>query len=103
MGGALALHFGYRFCTDLAGVFAMSSFLNEKSSVYDVSGLNSFFLFYGFTLPRTVNCCSRLFSVFLWPHQSRLAGGGITFSTYLFIHPFFIHPFRCYQTCDAIF
>jgi len=44
MGGALALHFGYRFCTDLAGVFAMSSFLNEKSSVYDVSGLNSFFL-----------------------------------------------------------
>ena len=61
MGGALALHFGYRFCTDLAGVFAMSSFLNEKSSVYDVSGLNSFFLFYGFTLPHTVNCCSRLF------------------------------------------
>jgi len=37
MGGALALHFGYRFCTDLAGVFALSSFLNENSSVYEVS------------------------------------------------------------------
>jgi len=36
MGGALALQFGYRFCTDLAGVFALSSFLNENSSVYEV-------------------------------------------------------------------
>lgn len=35
MGGALAFHFGYRFCTDLAGVFALATFLNEKSSVYD--------------------------------------------------------------------
>ena len=41
MGGALALHFGYRFCTELAGVFALSSFLNEKSAVYEVNGLNS--------------------------------------------------------------
>jgi len=40
MGGALAFHFGYRFCTDLAGVFALSAFLNEKSSVYDVSGFS---------------------------------------------------------------
>jgi len=37
MGGALAFHFGYRFCTDLAGVFALSAFLSEKSSVYGVS------------------------------------------------------------------
>jgi len=43
MGGALAFHFGYRFCTDLAGVFALSAFLNEKSSVYDVSGLSIYF------------------------------------------------------------
>ena len=40
MGGALALHFGYRFCIDLAGVFALSSFLNEKSSVFEVIRLS---------------------------------------------------------------
>jgi len=44
MGGPLALHFAYRFCTDLAGVFALSSFLNDKSLVYEVSGLLSFVL-----------------------------------------------------------
>jgi len=36
MGGALALHYGYRFCTDLAGVFVLSSFLSENSSVFGV-------------------------------------------------------------------
>jgi phospholipase/carboxylesterase len=35
MGGSLALHYGYRFCTDLAGVFALSCFLNENSIVFD--------------------------------------------------------------------
>jgi len=40
MGGALALHFAYRFCTDLAGVFALSSFLGDKSSVYEVIGFD---------------------------------------------------------------
>jgi len=40
MGGALALHFAYRFCTDLAGVFALSSFLSENSSVYEVVSLS---------------------------------------------------------------
>lgn len=35
MGGALALHTGYHLNQDLAGVFAMSSFLNNNSIVYD--------------------------------------------------------------------
>lgn len=34
MGGCLALHFGYRFQRKLAGVFALSSFLNTNSAVY---------------------------------------------------------------------
>lgn len=34
MGGGLALHLGYRFQQELAGVFALSSFLSENSSVY---------------------------------------------------------------------
>lgn len=36
MGGALALHTAYRFVKGLGGVFALSSFLNNKSAVYDV-------------------------------------------------------------------
>ncbi|EDV93856.1 lysophospholipase-like protein 1 [Drosophila grimshawi] len=35
MGGALALHTGYHLNTDLAGVFALSSFLNRQSVVYE--------------------------------------------------------------------
>lgn len=35
MGGALALHTGYHIETDVAGVFACSSFLNRRSIVYD--------------------------------------------------------------------
>ncbi|XP_050299211.1 lysophospholipase-like protein 1 [Anthonomus grandis grandis] len=34
MGGALALHTAYRFTPGLAGVFALSSFLNKNSAVY---------------------------------------------------------------------
>ena len=34
MGGALALHTGYRFVPGLAGVFTLSSFLNDESAVY---------------------------------------------------------------------
>ncbi len=36
MGGGLALHLGYRFHQDVAGVFALSSFLNKDSTVYQV-------------------------------------------------------------------
>ncbi|XP_017776368.1 PREDICTED: lysophospholipase-like protein 1 [Nicrophorus vespilloides] len=36
MGGALALHTAYRTIPGLAGVFALSSFLNKDSLVYDV-------------------------------------------------------------------
>jgi len=35
MGGALALHTAYRWVPGLGGVFALSSFLNENSAVYD--------------------------------------------------------------------
>lgn len=35
MGGALALHTGYRLNTELAGVFAHSAFLNRESIVYE--------------------------------------------------------------------
>ncbi|XP_029891501.1 lysophospholipase-like protein 1 isoform X2 [Aquila chrysaetos chrysaetos] len=34
MGGGMAMHLAYRFHQDLAGVFALSSFLNKDSSVY---------------------------------------------------------------------
>lgn len=35
MGGALAMHTGYHLNTQLGGVFALSSFLNRDSIVYD--------------------------------------------------------------------
>lgn len=35
MGGALALYTALKFNTSLAGVFAISSFLNRDSIVYD--------------------------------------------------------------------
>ncbi|CAG9859701.1 unnamed protein product [Phyllotreta striolata] len=42
MGGALALHTAYRFSPGLAGVFTLSSFLNENSAVYqEAKGLNA--------------------------------------------------------------
>lgn len=34
MGGCLALHTAYRFTQGLAGIFALSSFLNKGSAVY---------------------------------------------------------------------
>ncbi|KAM4695312.1 lysophospholipase-like protein 1 isoform 2-T2 [Discoglossus pictus] len=34
MGGAMAMHLGYRYHKDVAGVFALSSFLNKSSAVY---------------------------------------------------------------------
>lgn len=38
MGGALALHTAYHLNRDLAGAFAISSFLNTGSIVYDSLG-----------------------------------------------------------------
>ena len=35
MGGGLALHVGLRYKPEIAGVFALSSFLNNESFVYD--------------------------------------------------------------------
>lgn len=35
MGGSLAFHTAYRWERNLAGVFVFSSFLNDKSVVYD--------------------------------------------------------------------
>ena len=37
MGAGMALHLGYRFKTNIAGVFALSGFLNDDSAVYEVS------------------------------------------------------------------
>ncbi|RXN11684.1 lysophospholipase 1 [Labeo rohita] len=34
MGGAMALHLVYRYHQDVAGIFALSSFLNKDSVVY---------------------------------------------------------------------
>ncbi|XP_011169739.1 lysophospholipase-like protein 1 [Solenopsis invicta] len=40
MGGCLALHLAYRHRTDVAGCFAMSSFLNKKSIIYEYLKMN---------------------------------------------------------------
>lgn len=37
MGGALAMHTGFRLMSKVAGVFALSSFLSHTSSIYHVS------------------------------------------------------------------
>lgn len=37
MGGCMAMHLAYRNHQDVAGVFALSSFLNKGSAVYEVS------------------------------------------------------------------
>ena len=37
MGGAMAMYYGYQRGLQLAGIFAMSSFLNSNSKVYQVS------------------------------------------------------------------
>lgn len=37
MGGGMAMHLAYRCHRDVAGVFALSSFLNKTSAVYQVS------------------------------------------------------------------
>lgn len=33
----MAMHMGYRYTPDVAGVFALSSFLNENSVTYKVN------------------------------------------------------------------
>ncbi|NXW40970.1 LYPL1 protein, partial [Nyctiprogne leucopyga] len=40
MGGGMAMHLAYRFHQDLAGVFALSSFLNKDSAVYQALKIN---------------------------------------------------------------
>ena len=37
MGGCMAMHLAYRNHQDVAGVFALSSFLNKASAVYQLS------------------------------------------------------------------
>lgn len=46
MGGALAMHLAYRYKTGIAGCFAMSSFLNKRSLVYEVYLYNNLEFFY---------------------------------------------------------
>ncbi|XP_025904214.1 lysophospholipase-like protein 1 isoform X1 [Nothoprocta perdicaria] len=40
MGGGMAMHLAYRFHRDVAGVFALSSFLNKESAVYQALNRN---------------------------------------------------------------
>lgn len=51
MGGALALHTAYRFMPGLGGVFALSSFLNNESIVFDALKESK-----GATLPPLLMC-----------------------------------------------
>lgn len=48
MGGTLALHMAYRYLPNVAGVFVIGGFLNEKSAVYEVT---SIFLYLKKTYP----------------------------------------------------
>ena len=41
MGGTMALHLGYRLHPQLAGVFALSSFLHPDSQVYQARIINN--------------------------------------------------------------
>lgn len=40
MGGAMAMHLAFRFVPEVAGVFALSSFLNDNSATYKVTIVN---------------------------------------------------------------
>lgn len=40
MGGAMALHLACRYHPDVAGVFALSSFLNKDSAAFQVTNYN---------------------------------------------------------------
>ena len=64
MGGALALHTAYHLNTKIAGVFAMSSFLNNNSIVYEslklipenqIGSLPKLLMFHGDRLDRWIN------------------------------------------------
>ncbi|XP_030051880.1 lysophospholipase-like protein 1 [Microcaecilia unicolor] len=49
MGGAMAMHLAYKYHQDVAGVFALSSFLNKGSVVYQIIKENS-------SLPELFQC-----------------------------------------------
>ncbi|XP_051868014.1 lysophospholipase-like protein 1 isoform X2 [Pristis pectinata] len=46
MGGTMAMHLAYRFHQQVAGVFALSSFLNKNSAVYQCHGNNDHLVLY---------------------------------------------------------
>lgn len=50
MGGCLALHLAYRYKTSIAGCFAMSSFLNKGSIIYEVHLYNKIINVYIYTI-----------------------------------------------------
>lgn len=55
MGGAMALHLAFRFVPEIAGVFALSSFLNNNSITYQVTVVS--FNLIIFTLPLVLTSC----------------------------------------------
>lgn len=44
MGGAMAIHLGYKLNSNVAGVFALSSFLPQDSRLYEVQSLNKLYV-----------------------------------------------------------
>ncbi|XP_075720715.1 lysophospholipase-like protein 1 isoform X2 [Rhinoderma darwinii] len=88
MGGAMAMHLAYRYHRDVAGVFALSSFLNENSVVYkELEGTSQ-------SLPELFQCHGQADE--LVSHQwgektcTRLKGLGVT----SFFHSF---PNLCHE------
>lgn len=53
MGGGMSLHLGYRFVRDVAGVFALSSFLADESKVFKVKWFIEMTLSIGIEAPMT--------------------------------------------------
>ncbi|XP_075921253.1 lysophospholipase-like protein 1 isoform X2 [Petromyzon marinus] len=67
MGGAMAMLLTYRFHRDVAGVFALSSFLNKGSSVYTVSkAVPMGRLFERRRASRFLSCCSATGAGMIW-------------------------------------
>ncbi|CAN2387446.1 Lysophospholipase-like protein 1, partial [Pristimantis euphronides] len=82
MGGAMAMHLAYRYHRDVAGVFALSSFLNENSIVFkELEGTQQ-------SLPELFQCHGQADELVFhqWGEKTctRLKGLGVTSSFHSF-------------------